>query len=60
MVNDVVMMHKCLQGLSPIATCRTNFQLELLFTTGRQDIETASMFHNVESLLANAPFITVA
>ena len=59
MVNDAVMMHKCLQGLS-LSYLLDKFQLELQFTTGRQDIETASIFHNVESLLANAPFITVA
>lgn len=43
-----------------LATCKTNFQLELLSTLGRQDIVTASIFHLGEALLANVPFITAA
>ena len=39
MVNDAVMKHKCLKGLSP-SYCQTNFQLEILSMMERQDIET--------------------
>ena len=36
-----------------------NFQVELLSMIDRKDIEIASIFHLVESMLANALFITV-
>ena len=55
MVNDAVMKHKCLKGLSP-SYCQTNFQLEILSMMDRQDIEIASIFHLVESMLANPLF----
>ena len=61
-VNDAVMMHKCLKGSSPnydSITCRINLQLELLSMIDRQVIEITSIFHLVESMLANALFITI-
>ena len=58
MVNDVVMMHN-VSMVCHLATCHINFQLEVLSTIDRQDIEIASIFHLVGSMLANALFLTV-
>ena len=41
-----------------LATRQINFQLELLSMIDKQDKEIASIFHLVESILANAPFVT--
>lgn len=54
MVNDAVIMHKCLQGLSD------KFSTRATIHNRQTRYRTASIFHIVESLLASAPFITVA
>ena len=43
-----------------LVICQINFQPELLFMEDRWDIEIVSMFHLVESMLANALFIIMA
>ena len=42
-----------------LATYQINFQVELLSMIDIQDIEIASIFHPVESMLANVLFITL-
>ena len=55
MVNDAVMKHKCLKGLSP-SYLSNEFSTRNIVHDGRHDIEIASIFHLVESMLANALF----
>ena len=57
MVNDEVMMHKYLKGPSP-SYLSDKFSTRAI-VHDRQDIEIASIFHLVESMLANALFVTV-
>ena len=59
MVNDAIMMQKCLNGLSPSSICQTNFVLDLLSTIDRQDTGKLLIFHLVELLLASTPFTIV-
>ena len=56
MVNDAVMTN--VSKACHLATWQINFQLELLSMIDRQNIEIASIFHLVESMLANALFVT--
>ena len=53
----VFLMHKCLNGLSP-SYLSDKFSTRAIIHD-RQDIEIASIVHLVESMLANALFITV-
>ena len=54
MVNDAVVMHKRLR-----LSARDKFSTRA-FIHDRRDIEIVSIFHLVESMLANAPFIIAA
>ena len=55
MVNDAVMMYKCLKGLSP---CYLSNKFSTRATIhDRQTRYRDSLFHLVESMPANAPFI---
>ena len=59
MVNDAVMLHKYLKGPSPSYLSDKFSTRAIVGMIDRQDIEIASIFHLVESMLANALFITL-
>ena len=55
-----VMMHKCLKGLSPSYLSDKFSTRAIVHDRHTDDIEIASIFYLVESMLANALFVTVA
>ena len=59
MVNDAVMLHRYLKVPSPSCLSDKFSTRAIVGMIDRQDIEIASIFHLVESMLANALFITL-